>query len=409
MSWFLLALGANLDPEVEWSRIHPSDATASSYLQSAYNRHDENYHPRYLLDDDPKTAWTEGVEGLGEGESIRLLLASTPDVSAVKLRIQNGYQKSSTLLRANAAPAQLRITLLDADNLSTTTHLAQLTQTAGWQEVTIPTAAPVALSSILLEVVSTHPGQTYPDTCISDVQVWVDAAVNATQSEANHAAVMDWIAARQVAAAQTDQPLPFVAQQFRKTSERSLPDLQQPPDIELMMGLIAEGLDAGVLTRGEPVRAIPPVKLGDALTMLSLSWLFDLDNIHFSTTAQHWRGSRPSSEPMVEDVNPGNVRVLRDEAGAVRALVGQVTYTGRTGSSSAMRMFYTGRHTFAARYASGSLSSLLVEVEEEHGAGEDRYFVLMTFQRSASGQVEAITAYRGSPGGHWAQLSYQAG
>ena len=39
-----------------WKQLHSPEAVATSYLKSNWNRFEENYHPNYVLDGDPKTA-----------------------------------------------------------------------------------------------------------------------------------------------------------------------------------------------------------------------------------------------------------------------------------------------------------------------------------------------------------------
>jgi hypothetical protein len=61
-----------------------------------------------LFDNDPSTAWVEGVKGYGEGEIIAIGLGKTlPE----KLIINNGYQKSSSFFSFNSRPKTVKITL----------------------------------------------------------------------------------------------------------------------------------------------------------------------------------------------------------------------------------------------------------------------------------------------------------
>src|SRR5688500_14568552 len=82
--------------------LHSDGATASSYLANNWNKHTENYHPNYVLDDDPKTAWVEGAEGDGVGESVTIPLSALGSARAVRVEVRNGYQKSKDLHTANA-------------------------------------------------------------------------------------------------------------------------------------------------------------------------------------------------------------------------------------------------------------------------------------------------------------------
>src|SRR5262245_20648523 len=93
----------------DYQRLYADQAKASSYLKSNWNKYEENYHPNYVLDDDPKTAWVEGVDGNGEGETLSLEVSPLKTAKRVKLVVFNGYQKSKALLEANAAPEKLTV------------------------------------------------------------------------------------------------------------------------------------------------------------------------------------------------------------------------------------------------------------------------------------------------------------
>src|SRR5688572_22276739 len=78
-------------------RLHVDQAAASSFLWNDWNRFQENYHPLYIGDDDPKTAWVEGIDGNGEGEWIRLAVSELEGATRVRLRLRSGYHKSKSL------------------------------------------------------------------------------------------------------------------------------------------------------------------------------------------------------------------------------------------------------------------------------------------------------------------------
>ena len=64
----------------DWKVLRQTEVQASSFLQSNWNKYSENYHPNYVADENPSTAWVEGVTGNGEGESI--VLPTNPIKSA---------------------------------------------------------------------------------------------------------------------------------------------------------------------------------------------------------------------------------------------------------------------------------------------------------------------------------------
>src|SRR5216117_324466 len=66
------APAAPLAPARRWRPLRSAAATATSFLQNDWSKYEENYHPSYVLDGNPATAWVEGASGFGEGESITL-------------------------------------------------------------------------------------------------------------------------------------------------------------------------------------------------------------------------------------------------------------------------------------------------------------------------------------------------
>lgn len=151
-------------------RLHPGAADASSFLWNDWNRFQENYHPLYVLDDDPKTAWVEGAKNAGEGEWIRLGFTPMEGATQVRLRIRNGYQKSKTLFQANARLKAVTFELHPSGAKQTVT----LKDAQGWQEVILKQPAGRA-EAVRVTVDSVYPGRKYTDLCLSDVQVFVTA------------------------------------------------------------------------------------------------------------------------------------------------------------------------------------------------------------------------------------------
>lgn len=207
-----------------WKRLHAEKASASSYLQSNWNKYDENYHPSYALDGDPKTAWVEGVDGNGEGQTLTIPLSEVKSARAVRLRVFNGYQKSKNLLDANAAPKDITVLVRDAGGDVVGTQKATLTKTLGAQEVTVAIEKGRGIASVTLHVDSTHPGRVYKDGCVSDVEVFVDSDVTyvAKVEAGKLAALKGWIGERKGAAkafASLKKDYPFAATHFKTTAE----------------------------------------------------------------------------------------------------------------------------------------------------------------------------------------------
>ena len=209
--WLAAAAVAHAAP-VE-RRLHVAQAEASSFDKNDYNRFEENYLPLYVADDDASTAWTEGVAGDGSGQWLRVRFSSMKGATKVRLRIRNGYQKSHRLFLANERARQVTFTLLPGNTKVEKT----LTDTEGWQEVTLEQPAAV-LAGLELKIGSVFPGTKYEDLCISDVQIFVTAET--PDNPAFEKSVLDKVkkwkadrvdAARSFARAAKDRPLPIAA------------------------------------------------------------------------------------------------------------------------------------------------------------------------------------------------------
>lgn len=183
----LLALPAH----AEWKRLYADHAEASSALQSNWNKFEENFHPSYVLDDDPRTAWVEGAAGDGLGEKLTIPLTRLASARAVKLVIFNGFQFSQKLLVANAAPKVLRV-VASLGKVETGAASLTLERKLGPQSFEVPLRG--GLSTLTFTLESVHPGTVYRDTCLSDVQVFVDsdAPYDAAVEKAKQAALLGW-------------------------------------------------------------------------------------------------------------------------------------------------------------------------------------------------------------------------
>ncbi|MEL6341788.1 MAG: hypothetical protein AAFV53_01550 [Myxococcota bacterium] len=207
---------------LQWEQLRAERAEATSFLRSNWNKYNENYHPNYVLDGNPKTAWVEGAEGNGEGQELILPLSGLQTANRVKLRIRNGYQKSDGLLAANAAPAKVTITARHHGN-RVGQKSVELKRENGWQEVIVDLDAGAGVDNVALRVDSVHPGSRYKDTCISDIEVFVESTIpyNAAQEQKHHDALMAWVTERvETAKYFAGQPVdyPFAATHFTSKS-----------------------------------------------------------------------------------------------------------------------------------------------------------------------------------------------
>src|SRR5262245_55582546 len=149
-------------------RLHVAAAEASSYLVNDWNKFQENYLPLYVGDDDPRTAWNLKTEGIGEW--VRVRVTPMERATRVRLKVRNGYQKSEKLFQANSRARQVTVVLLP----SNTTTEVELTDTFGWQELTVEQPSG-PFNAVELRIKSVYAGKKYDDLCLSDVQLFVTA------------------------------------------------------------------------------------------------------------------------------------------------------------------------------------------------------------------------------------------
>jgi hypothetical protein len=179
-------------------RLHSDNIDASSFLWNDWNKFVENYHPNYVGDDDPTTAWVEGAKGSGAGEWLRIQITPLDHTTKIRLHIRNGYQKSKDLFAANARAKDVTLRLLP----SKVEKKITLADKDGWQDVAIDQpSGPVR--TVELTVKSVYEGTKYEDLCISDVQVFATSLTpdNPAFEKSKHQTLMDWRAARLAAAA----------------------------------------------------------------------------------------------------------------------------------------------------------------------------------------------------------------
>lgn len=206
----------------DFKRLFAERAAASSFLESNWNKYQENYHPTYVLDDDPSTAWVEGAEGDGLGESLTVRLSALKQAKALRLVITPGYQKSKALFAANGTPTRLGVTVHNAAGVVTGTTELSLQPKWGTQSFELPIDG--GLATVTLTLREVRPGKTYKDSCVSDVQFFVDAEVpyDKRVEEAKRQAMLAWKKERLATArffAALPATYPFVSSAYVVTRE----------------------------------------------------------------------------------------------------------------------------------------------------------------------------------------------
>jgi len=224
--------GPAAGPLVE-RRLHLSGAEASSFLWDDFSRFQQNYHPLYLGDDDPKTGWVEGIKGQGVGEWVRLKFTPMEGATQVRLMIRNGYQKTDRLYELNSRLKDVSVKLLP----SGTVMQASLKDQKGFQELVITQPAG-PFDGVELTVRSVYPGSKWDDLTISDLQVFVTAKSreNPAFEKARFDKLLKWKAERVAAAARfkaaTKQAVPLLPQYQVDDEGPKLAEVKKPDNCQ---------------------------------------------------------------------------------------------------------------------------------------------------------------------------------
>lgn len=133
--------------------------SATSYLTEKTTAHT----PDRIADGSLSTAWVEGAEGQGLGESVSLQFTGTYLVTG--LRIYAGYQKSEDLYYKNSRPQSIMVTFSDG-----TQETFSLEDQMGEQQLTL--TQPRATESVTITIEAVYPGSRYQDTVISDLSLF---------------------------------------------------------------------------------------------------------------------------------------------------------------------------------------------------------------------------------------------
>jgi hypothetical protein len=143
----------------------------------------DTYGARRAFDGDPTTAWCEGVDGTGVGQTLTLKL--TKPVRIDGAFVLGGYFKSEGTLKNNARLKMLAVRFAGMDQdvrFSDPTVPGQLPDYYSWPWFHATTNSPATLGaswpqtlvqSVEFEVKDTWPGAKYTDLCISEINLLV--------------------------------------------------------------------------------------------------------------------------------------------------------------------------------------------------------------------------------------------
>lgn len=151
--------GARLVEQSELARLESArvEAYASSEQIDQYGY----YSAANASDGDPTTTWAEGVNGIGEGEWISFFF---DEQLVAGFAIRAGYQRSRDAYIENARPAQILISVAEAEEFS-----IALDDVRGEQIVLFN--RPALTDYLSIEILSAYSGTAYADTCISEVRI----------------------------------------------------------------------------------------------------------------------------------------------------------------------------------------------------------------------------------------------
>lgn len=154
--------------------------TATSWLPS--DRRD--YFPENLIDNDPSTAWVEGVKGDGRGEKVTL--HASPSFSIIhagfllveRIGIVNGFAANRDLFSANNRVKKLKVGYSTckpcSDELGPVEAEPLVFDLEDSMEMQfLRFAKPLPVSNLTVEILEVFKGAKYDDTCISELQLFV--------------------------------------------------------------------------------------------------------------------------------------------------------------------------------------------------------------------------------------------
>lgn len=154
------------DSSIENEKTEKNIADITDYYNINASSELEGYSIENLTDKDTSTAWVEGMENYGQGETISFEpIRDTPVITSIV--IHNGFQKSKELLDKNSQPKSLDL-IINGDQVGTI-NLNQAKEVGDCTEYTLE--KPIKADSMYLRIADVYQGTKYSDTCISEIAV----------------------------------------------------------------------------------------------------------------------------------------------------------------------------------------------------------------------------------------------
>lgn len=159
-------IGYSLQPE-QWlqtttdlMKYKKSVSVKKISASSALSAQGENtYDAANLVDGNPNTAWSEGVEGDGIGESIMIDFGSVQRLNGIELL--NGLVKSEKLYKQNNKIKKMKLEFSDGQSLILDSYFLK-----NYFD------KPIQSSSMKITILEVERGTKYRDTCISELRVF---------------------------------------------------------------------------------------------------------------------------------------------------------------------------------------------------------------------------------------------
>lgn len=101
---------ADLEPDFDISIRYPCALVRGAHASTTLRHAENRYAAENVIDADPATAWAEGAEGPGVGESVTVELANPCLIDSLSIR--SGYCRDSVVFRNNARPRKIKLVFL---------------------------------------------------------------------------------------------------------------------------------------------------------------------------------------------------------------------------------------------------------------------------------------------------------
>ncbi len=155
------------DPEVSIESV-----TATSNLPVYGSK---TYVAENVIDGNVNTVWVEGVNGTGAGEYLEFTMDGTQKISEIV--IYNGYLESYHLYNANGRVSEVLIEfgngyvveyVLNCDGFASDSD----EPVSGYVPTVIELEEPVYANTVRITIISAIAGDSYEDTCISEIEFY---------------------------------------------------------------------------------------------------------------------------------------------------------------------------------------------------------------------------------------------